>query len=110
MIGTDAVRGHIDLIVLSILSKEPSYAYEISQLIQERSAGKYSIKQTTLYTAVKRLEAQGALISEQHTSDSGKARTYYFITLQGKELLTHKQEEWGNTRALVNSFIEDQEA
>ena len=61
MIGADAIRGHIDLILLAILETRPSYAYEISRTITDRSRGEYLIKQTTLYTALKRLQSQGQL-------------------------------------------------
>lgn len=109
MIGADAVRGHIDLMMLSILEKEPSYAYEISRIITERSKGEYTIKQTTLYTAVKRLESQGCLFSEERVSESGKSRTYYYITTQGKEQLAQKRQEWMSTRELIDHFAQSHE-
>lgn len=109
MIGADAVRGHIDLMVLAILEKEPSYAYEISRIITERSNNEYAIRQTTLYTAVKRLETQGSLVSEERTADSGKLRTYYFITSAGKEQLALKRQEWVRTRELINHFAQSHE-
>ena len=37
MIGADAVRGHIDLIVLALLEHTESYAYEMSRLIEDAS-------------------------------------------------------------------------
>lgn len=109
MIGADAVRGHIDLMVLSILEKEPSYAYEISRIITTTSQGEYTIKQTSLYTAVKRLENQGCLLSEERISDSGKPRTYYFITSAGKDQLTQKRREWAQTRELIDYFAHSYE-
>ena len=77
MIGADAIRGHIDLILLAILEAGPSYAYEISKTLTDRSRGEYVIKQTTLYSAVKRLQAQGLLDSYEDLSPTGKPRTYY---------------------------------
>ncbi|MDO4898111.1 MAG: PadR family transcriptional regulator [Rothia sp. (in: high G+C Gram-positive bacteria)] len=104
MIGADAVRGHIDLIVLAILEEAPSYAYDISRTISKESGGAYIVKQTTLYTAVKRLETQGALTANTETSDSGKPRTYYTLTPDGKELLEAKRAEWQQTKNLVDHF------
>jgi len=57
MISADAIRGYIDLIVLSLLKRQPSYAYDLAKTITEVSDGEYTIKQTTLYTALKRLES-----------------------------------------------------
>ena len=48
MISADAIRGYIDLIVLSLLKRQPSYAYDLAKTITEVSDGEYTIKQTTL--------------------------------------------------------------
>lgn len=106
MIGADAIRGHIDLILLSILETRPSYAYEISKTITDRSRGEYVIKQTTLYTAVKRLQSQGLLDSYEDTSPSGKPRTYYELSADGHEQLGAKRAEWRSTRELVDHFAQ----
>lgn len=104
MIGADAIRGHIDLIVLAILEPGPSYPYEIAKTLTEQSGGDYVIKQTTLYTAVKRLESQQLLDSYEGVSTSGKPRTYYRITPEGREQLMAKRIEWQRTRELVDHF------
>lgn len=109
MIGADAIRGHIDLILLAILRTRPSYAYEISRTITDRSRGEYVIKQTTLYTAVKRLQSQGLLDSYEDVS-TGKPRTYYRITAQGAEQFSVKLAEWRSTRELVDHFAQDKES
>ena len=92
MVGADAIRGHIDLILLAILETQPSYAYEISKTITGRSRGEYVIKQTTLYTAVKRLQSQGLLDSYEDASPSGKPRNYYRLTPDGLDQLGVKRE------------------
>lgn len=108
MIGADAVRGHIDLIVLALLEHTESYAYEMSRLIEDASSQQYVVKQTTLYTALKRLEAQGALTSRVELSATGKPRTYYRITGSGEDLLLAKREEWQQTRSLIDQFSQPQ--
>ena len=110
MIGADAIRGHIDLILLSILESRPSYVYEISKTITDRSRGEYVIKQTTLYSAVKRLQSQGLLDSYEDVSSSGKPRTYYTLTSEGLAQLDVKRDEWRRTRALVDHFADGKDA
>lgn len=105
MIGADAIRGHIDLIVLAILETEPSYPYAIARSIEVTSAGEYTMKQTTLYTAMKRLEQQGALTSFSQVADSGKSRTYYDLTDDGRSLLAAKREEWAQTARLIDHYV-----
>ncbi|QQM67615.1 PadR family transcriptional regulator [Actinomyces weissii] len=104
MISADAIRGYIDLIVLSLLQHHPSYAYELAKTISEVSGEAYSIKQTTLYTALKRLEAAGLTESFADVSGSGKPRTYYRLTPQGSAHLSDKLAEWEDTKNLVDRF------
>ena len=106
MISADAIRGYIDLIVLTLLRDQPSYAYALAKTITEISAGEYTIKQTTPYSALKRLEAAGLAISYAHTSESGKPRTYYRLTASGGDHLTAKLAEWEDTKTLIDRFID----
>lgn len=106
IIGADAIRGYVDLMLLSLLSRGASYAYELAQQITEVAGDAYTIKQTTLYSAVKRLETQSLVTSYPGTSESGKPRTYYRITPAGSEHLTQKIAEWRHTQQLVNRFTE----
>lgn len=106
MISGDAIRGYIDIMILSILQRQPTYAYQLSKLIQEETGGEYEIKQTTLYSAVKRLEASGAVTSFQQVADSGKLRTYYELTALGFTTLRLKAKEWEATKSIVDRFVE----
>ncbi|QYM76588.1 PadR family transcriptional regulator [Leucobacter luti] len=106
MIGADAIRGYVDLMVLSLLRSGPSYAYELAQRISAVTGADYAIKQTTLYSAVKRLEASELVSSFANVSPSGKPRTYYQITTAGIEHLDQKVAEWHRTKSVVDRFIE----
>ncbi|MCI2956699.1 PadR family transcriptional regulator [Agromyces atrinae] len=106
MISADAIRGYVDLMVLSLLREAPSYAYELAQRITLISGDDYAIKQTTLYSAVKRLEGSGLVSSFAGISASGKPRTYYRIEDAGLAYFDHKVEEWRSTKSVVDRFIE----
>ena len=110
MISADAIRGYIDLMVLSLLRRQPSYAYELAQQIHAVTGAEYTIKQTTLYSAVKRLEGSGLVTSYAGASESGKPRTYYRITDDGLAHLELKVAEWRDTKSVVDRFIEGVEA
>ena len=109
MISADAIRGYIDLIVLGLLRERPSYAYELAKTISQVSQGQYAIKQTTLYSALKRLEGQGVTESYQGVSESGKTRTYYRLSSTGQDYLDDKTAEWADTKDLVDRFVEGRE-
>lgn len=106
MIGADAIRGYVDLMILSLLTRGPSYAYELAQQISAVAGADYTIKQTTLYSAVKRLETSGLVSSYAGISPTGKPRTYYQISETGLTYLDEKIAEWHITKSVVERFIE----
>ena len=58
-INSDLLRGNINTIILSALYSGDRYGYDIVSEIEQKSHGQFSIKQPTLYSCLKRLEAQG---------------------------------------------------
>ena len=62
-ISSDLIRGHINTIILRTLYDGDKYGYEIINEIEEKSKGQYSLKQPTLYSALKRLESQDYVTS-----------------------------------------------
>lgn len=105
MISSDVIRGYNDTMILYLLLKEPSYGYEISKQIRNLTDEKYIIKETTLYSAFKRMESKGMIESFAGTQTSGKARTYYRITDAGRKYYKEKCEEWAITKEVVEKFI-----
>lgn len=91
--------------ILYILYYEPNYGYEISKQIRELSNGKYVMKETTLYSTLKRLETNQYLESFISKEDGGKSRTYYQLTPQGKEYYSQRISEWELTKEVVDQFI-----
>lgn len=105
-ISSDVIRGYNDTMILYLLLEKPSYGYEISKQIKHLSQGKYVIKETTLYSAFTRLEKNGFLVSFSSDEEgSGKRRTYYRITEQGRQYYLSKCEEWNLTKEVVEHFI-----
>ena len=58
-ITSDLLRGHTDTMILRLLTEGDHYGYEIVKLIAERSNGEYALKEATMYSSVRRLEADG---------------------------------------------------
>ena len=106
-ISSDVIRGYIDTMILFILLDGSSYGYEISKRIREISMEKYTIKETTLYSAFTRIEKNGYVTSFSQNAENGKRRTYYQITPEGKDYYTQKCEEWKLTKEVVERFIRE---
>ena len=71
-ISSDVIRGYNDTMILFLLKKAPSYGYEISKDIKALSEEKYIIKETTLYSAFTRMEANGYVESYSQEAENGK--------------------------------------
>ena len=74
MISSDVIRGYNDTIILYLLLGNASYGYEISKNIRKISQDKYVIKETTLYSAVSRMERNGYIKSYYDVGENGKKR------------------------------------
>ena len=108
-ISADLIRGHINTIILRTLYERDKYGYEIIEEIETRSHGQYSLKQPTLYSALKRLESQGYINAYWKTDEvsNGGRRKYYTLTDSGREITEKNQAEWEYSRTVIDSLISD---
>lgn len=104
-ISADILRGHTDAIILTQLMKKDSYGYEINKTIQLRTKGKYGFKETTLYTAFKRLEQGGLITSYWGEDGPGARRRYYAITEDGRQQWEASFHDWEETREVLDALI-----
>lgn len=109
MISSDVIRGYNDTILLALLLHRDGYGYELSREIQTRTGGAYPIKETTLYSAINRLQKNGYISAYQGTESLGKPRTYYTITDQGRIYYKEKCEEWAVTKQVIDLFTSEEE-
>ena len=104
-IAGDLIRGHTDAIILARLLKSDSYGYEINKIISTLSAGRFELKEATLYTAFKRLEDQGFIASYWGDSGAGARRRYYTITPAGREASHRLMLEWLETKEIMDNLL-----
>lgn len=108
-ISADTLRGHTDTIILAQLARGDNYGYEINKNILESTGGAYGFKEATLYTAFKRLEQSGSIVSYWGDDGPGARRRYYAITEEGRKRWAEGRQEWENTRALLDTLISIEE-
>lgn len=109
-ISSDLIRGHINTIILRALYDRDKYGYEIINEIEEKSRGQYSLKQPTLYSALKRLESQDYVTSYWGTGDTnGGRRKYFQITEKGRAIVEQNLAEWEYSRTIIDSLISEKD-
>ncbi|MCL2741327.1 MAG: PadR family transcriptional regulator [Oscillospiraceae bacterium] len=101
----DLLRGHTDTVVLSVLSKGDSYGYEIRKSIVEMLGGEHGMKEATLYSSYKRLEADGYVTSYWGDETMGGRRRYYRITDAGRELYRQNKEDLTKAQAILTRIL-----
>ena len=109
VLSADILRGYTDTIILRQLAGGDSYGYQINKRVAEISGGGLEMKEATLYTAFRRLEAAGYIRSYWGDEMSGARRRYYALTSQGREKLLQDCEAWQETKRLIDRLLEEAE-
>jgi PadR family transcriptional regulator PadR len=105
-ISPDVIRGYVDTIILSVIWDAPSYGYSISRTIGETTGGAYTLKETTLYSALARLEKNGYVEPFPGEVTQGRPRTYFRITEAGRDFCRERRREWQFTQEIISRFTE----
>lgn len=108
-ISSDLIRGHINTIILRSLADGDKYGYEIIAEIEQKSHGQYSIKQPSLYSALKRLEREKYITSYWGGSVGGGRRKYFSLTDEGRAITDRNRSEWEYSRTIIDSLISDKD-
>ena len=99
MLDRELKKGSAELMILSVVEAQPRHGYEISKLIETRSAGHLKFHVASLYPLLYRLEERGWLQGRWVERQGERRRRYYSLTLEGRRVLTRQRETW-------RSFVE----
>jgi PadR family transcriptional regulator len=89
----EKLKGHLDLLLLAVLSRGPGHGYEVITRLRERSEGAFELPEGTVYPALHRLEAAG-LLSSGWQEAGGRRRRIYRLTPRGEAALAEQTEQW----------------
>src|SRR2546429_7303057 len=79
----EKLKGHLDLLLLSVLSRGPGHGYEVITRLKVRSDGVFQLPEGTVYPALHRLEGAGLLASGWDVV-AGRRRRIYHVTAAGE--------------------------
>ena len=89
----EQLKGHLDLLLLSVLADGPAHGYAIIAQLRERSARELILPEGTVYPALHRLEEAG-LLRSFWAEQAGRRRRLYELTAKGVSVLADLQGEW----------------
>lgn len=98
----DLLQGTLELLVLTILSKEPMHGWGITQRIEQHSNQILIVNQGSLYPALERLKRKGWIKDEWQITENNRRARIYSLTPAGRRQLAVERGEWERSSAAVN--------
>ncbi len=100
-------RGLLPLIILSLLSREDMYGYQLVQETEKNSGGRIVTQEGSLYPVLYKLEEGGFISSRKVLVGKRMSRVYYHIEPVGKEYLAALIREYQAVGLGMASIIND---
>ncbi|MFJ5225020.1 PadR family transcriptional regulator [Streptomyces sp. NPDC088400] len=101
---SEALRGHLDALILAVLETEPLHGYAVMEALQVSSGGALDLPTGSLYPALRRLERAGFVESEWSTVGGRRRRTYQ-LTSAGSRALANERTKWRDFAAMVDGVL-----
>ncbi|MCS7479770.1 PadR family transcriptional regulator [Umezawaea endophytica] len=101
---SDALRGHLDALLLATLDDGELHGYAIIEALQRRSGGALDLPTGTVYPALRRLERAGHVASEWSTVAGRKRRTYR-LTGAGRRALSDERAAWREFTTAIEGVL-----
>jgi DNA-binding PadR family transcriptional regulator len=106
-INGDALRGHLETLILSALRKGEAHGFEILRRLEDAGSGALKLKEGSLYPALYRMEA-AKLIHGQWEQDSarrGPRRRIYHLTAKGRRRLDDARGEFEQFTSVIGRIL-----
>lgn len=102
-LDTSFIKTISPLLVLSLLSEEPKYIYQMAVEISKRGGGKYEA--IALYPVVNKLISEGYVEDDHQRIADNRVRNFYRITDSGREKLLSLFREFDDMMTVMDLVI-----
>jgi transcriptional regulator len=102
----DVPQGTLDLMILTILTREPMHGYGIAQRLAALSRDHFQVNPGSLFPSLYRLEQDGKLKAEWRPTENNRRAKYYRLTAAGRRQLEQHRERWNRISFAVTSVLE----
>jgi transcriptional regulator len=102
----DIPQGTLDLMILTILRREPMHGYGISQKLAALSHETFQVNPGSLFPTLYRLEQDGKLKAEWAPTENNRNAKYYKLTTAGKKHLEQHRQRWDRITFAITSVLE----
>ena len=102
----DVPQGTLDLMILTMLAREPMHGYGISQKLAALSHGNFNVNPGSLFPSLYRLEQDGKLKAEWRPTENNRKAKYYKLTPSGRKQLERHRQRWDRIAFSITSVLE----
>lgn len=97
---------HTQLLLLSLLSGEDMYGYQMIAELARRSNHVFDMKEGTLYPVLHSMEKEGLVEAYRQEAPTGRERKYYRLTRKGASALRKETEAWERYSGAVRAVLQ----
>ena len=102
----DIPQGTLDLMILTLLAREPMHGYGMSQRLAVLSKDHFHVNPGSLFPSLYRLEQDGKVKAEWRPTENNRRAKYYRLTAAGRRQLERHRERWKRVSFAVTSVLE----
>lgn len=99
-------QGTLELMILTIVRREPLHGYGIAQRLKALSRGAFQINPGSLFPALYGLERDGKLRVEERPSENNRPARYYSLTPFGRKELEQAERRWERVTAAITNVLQ----
>jgi transcriptional regulator len=102
---TDLVQGTLHMLILKTLALEPMHGYGIGVRLEQISRGVFQVNGGSLFPALRRLEREGLIKGEWHSTENNRRAKYYVLTPAGRATLRRETRDWEVQTAAIARIL-----
>jgi PadR family transcriptional regulator PadR len=102
--ATGELQGHVDGMLLAVLSDGPLHGYGVADELRRRSGGEFDLPEGTIYPALHRMESAG-LLSSRWEVVGGRRRRVYALSSSGRRAVVDRRSTWRAFKLAVDAVF-----
>lgn len=102
----DVPQGTLELMLLTILAREPLHGYGITQRLTALSQDRFQVNPGSLFPSLYRLEQDGMLKSDWRATTNNRQAKYYRLTPAGRRHLEAQRRRYERVTLAVAGVLD----
>lgn len=101
----ELANGDLPALILAVLGKQPLHGYAIAREVERLSEDALTMREGTLYPALRVLEQDGLIVGEWQPQEKGAARKVYTLTETGAAAMRKRTQELNDYATLIHTVL-----